>query len=70
MDVRILSEIDVQGGHGTDPLVRWRVVFYMVGDQGPFLLEGPADELTPERVRHELADQARRIHALIPPTGP
>lgn len=66
-EVSILSELDVMGGHLDDPLIRWRVVFYKVRDQGPFLIEGPADTLPQDEIRRRIRNQVDQLNALLPP---
>lgn len=67
LGVRIITELDVMGGHIDSPLVRWRMILYTVDSSGPYLIEGPAEDLPPEEIRRRLAVERDKVRALIGP---
>ncbi len=64
MEAKIVSineglKIDERGN-----IVRTRVVLFYIGNDGPFTIEIPANEFSPEIVQQKIEEERRKIMAI------
>jgi len=65
MEVR---DIRVQEGLKIDErgnIIRTRVVTFFIGQHGPFTIEIPATEYSPELVQQKIEEEKRKLQAIL-----